>query len=92
MDILKAVVDWVMAQLQGFWDWLVSMIPVPAPPAWLTGAASTAAIVMDKAAQLGHWIPWPVAVAVALTVVTIWVVVMGVKVVKWIVQTVASAL
>lgn len=92
MDIFKAVVDWIVAQINAFWSWFLALIPIPPPPSWLTGAASSAAVVMDKAGQLGHWVPWPVLVAVTLTIVVVWGVVLGVKVAKWIVTAVASAL
>lgn len=69
MEAIRAFVEWLQGLFAGVWDWIVDGIEVPAPPAWLTEASALVGQLMDYAGQLGHWVPWPVAVAVALFVV-----------------------
>lgn len=82
MDLFKTIADWIVAQLHGFWVWLVSQIHVPPPPAWLVDAAGQVGLVMDYAGQAGHWIPWPVIVTVSLAVLACVVVAFVVQIVR----------
>lgn len=56
--------QWAAAQ-DGFW----SQIVIPDVPSWVQDLVTWIGTVMDNAAKLGNWIPWPVAAIVAGSVV-----------------------
>lgn len=68
LEQVVAFLSWWMGLLNGGVGFLLDGIEIPEPPQWLVDAPAAVAIVMEWAGALGHWIPWPVAVTVALSV------------------------
>lgn len=64
----------------GIFDWILGTMPEVQVPDWLNSASAMAGTVFGYASSMGVWFPTGLAVTVAGTLITVWLVSLGIKV------------
>lgn len=78
------ITEWFISLAVGFLQWATGLLGTAAPPQFISDAAGAVTGIVNSAAGLGAWIPWAYLGVVGGGVLTYWLVVVGVKAVRWV--------
>lgn len=73
------ITDAIMDFFAGLFDWLMGTLPEVQVPEWLNSTSAMAGTVFGYANSMGVWFPSALALAVVGTLVTVWLVALGIK-------------
>lgn len=77
------IIEWILSLCSTLLDWFLSLFGTADPPAFIGQAGDTLATLVNGAYGLGAWVPWTVCAPIALGVFSYWLVVVGIKGVRW---------
>lgn len=78
------ITEWFLGLWAGIVEWFAGILPQDDAPAFLTSVAGFIEDLVDSSAGLGAWIPWAYLGVVGGTVLTLWVVLVSVKGIRWV--------
>ena len=77
------ITEWLLGLAQGLVTWFLSLFPQGPAPAWMTTVGTFLQNLINSGAGLSPWIPWPLVIGVATFQIGFWVVMVSIKVGRW---------
>lgn len=74
--------EWFLTLMEGVVTWFMSLFEPIELPDWVSSPPADIASFMVNLDSVGVWVPWPIVTTVTLGVVTVYVVLFVVKIVK----------
>lgn len=74
------VTDAIITFFGGVFEWLLGTMPEVQVPDWLNSTSGMVGTVFGYATSMGVWFPSGLALAVAGTLLTVWLVSLGIKI------------
>lgn len=78
------ITEWFFSLWVGVVEWFSSLLPQDDPPDFLSTVAGFIEDLVASSAGLGAWVPWAFLGLVGGTILTLWLVLVLVKGVRWV--------
>jgi len=79
------IVEFFISIASGIADWGLGLLGSAQPAEWVTTVGTFVNSTLQSVAGLGAWVPWDFAIGVSATVLTLWLLFLLVKAIRWVV-------
>ncbi|MGC3955657.1 MAG: hypothetical protein QM804_15650 [Propionicimonas sp.] len=70
--IVEALLGWLMAGVSTLIGWVLTLIPIPGVPEWISGLPAFLGPTLATMGHLCSWVPFPLGGTVVAAVVVVW--------------------